>query len=699
MWGTFEISKSAILRDGASEGFSDNTTLRDEILSIMFGDADTETYSHRKSRAVCRMLSKCELSVGEGNIFVYKINHSRIMHKVCERAQRILKRSCINEEITALESTKAFRAMMDFGHVAPDWNYLMEKGIAGVITDLETALSACDTNRAYYEERIAVYRAIGEMLVRFADTAEAANTEKGRFVAGNLRHLAVSAPETTAQAMQLLLLFYVVQTHIDTVTVRSLGGIDRMLYPYYRNDIESGRYTEEQLSETVRYFLWSITAMKVNANLPLNICGMNDDGSDAANGFTRVFLDAYRELGIYDPKIHVLYHDGIDKGVLRTILEMIREGKNSFVFINMQKASEALERIGVSAEDARHVIPYGCYEPAAEGTEIPSTCAGLLNLVKSIELVLDSDVRYDTFEEFYEAVVDKLLYYTGVCMDTLAKYEGHYDSVCPSMIMSPTYASSRERGVDVYSGGAKYNNTSVVGAGMATLIDSLIAVKHAVYTDRLTTLDGLRSILRSNWADDPKLRLKICKMYPKFGNGNEEADSLARDIYTRFADHINGRKNGRGGVFRCGVFSVDWRFGMGKATGATPDGRYAGEPLSKNLTPSIGQDKNGVTAYLNSLLELDGDKCPDGYVADVQLHCSAVGGDEGMAAFEGLLTSFMERGGFAVHFNVLDPETLKKAQEDPDSYKNLQVRLCGWNVLFNDLDKQQQDEFIYRVKL
>ena len=539
-----------------------------------------------------------------------------------------------------------------------------------------------------------VYKAIKGLFLRFAELAESKNTAKSRFVSENLRHLAQKSPQTLAQAMQLILLFYYLQTELDTVRIRSLGGLDRLLYPFYKNNLESGRYTKEQLEEITKYFLWKIFCMKVVANLPFYICGMDENGQDATNEFTYFLLERYRELDIYDPKIHIMYHENIDKSVLKLVLEMIREGKNSFVFINTRLASKALENIGVLEEDAKKVIVYGCYEAAAEGTEVPCTCGGMINLAKAVEMSISSGEEFATFDEFYQDVIRQLEEYTIVCMDTIAAYEPHYKDICPSMIMSPTYKNSRETGIDVYSGGAKYNNTSIVGAGLATLVDSLIAVKKVVFEDKHKTLDEFRSILLSNWQQDENLRLLIKKKYSKFGNNDNEADILATEIYNRFSALINGRKNGRGGVFRCGMFSVDWRFWMGEKTGATPDGRRSGEPLSKNLAASMGQDKNGVTAYLNSLLKLDGEQCPDGYVADVVLHCSAVKGEEGMTAFKSLLTTFMKKGGFSVHFNILNPETLLYAQKEPEKYQNLQIRLCGWNVRFVDLDKAQQDEFI-----
>ena len=138
---------------------------------------------------------------------------------------------------------------------------------------------------------------------------------------------------------------------------------------------------------------------------------------------------------------------------------------------------------------------------------------------------------------------------------------------------------------------------------------------------------------------------------------------------------------------------------MGEDTAATPDGRMSGEPLSKNTAASLGKDKAGVTALMNTLLKLDSSKIPDGYVAYIVLHESAVRGEEGMVAFKALLTAFMKRGGFSVHFNVLDPEILRKAQEEPEKYKNLQIRVCGWNEYFVDMNKNEQNEFIKRSSM
>ena len=710
MWKTFENCKEKIEADYKKVSFacgmpSDELKLK---ANKILRENEKVSVSKAKSETMTFILDNAGVCVPDCGIFAYKIDHNNILLDYLQEKRHLC--DDIRATVSPYESTNTMKPDMDFGHVAPDWNYLITRGFAGVINDLkENREKFSEAEKtAYFDERIAAYSAVCRLMERFAEAADTLNTEKGRFMAENFRQLATNAPKTLAQGFQFILTFYHLQMQLDTVILRSLGGIDRMLYPLYKADLESGRYTKEQLAEIIKYFLFEISCMEVIANLPFYICGMDEKGNDATNELTYLLLSTYRELDIYDPKIHVMYHKNIDRGIVDLVLEMIREGKNSFVFMNTEKATEALQKIGINEEDSKKVIVYGCYETAAEGTEIPCTCAGMINLAKAVELSIHNgrDVMtgkqvslktgesFGSFDEFFAAVLSHIENYTVLCMDTIAAYEPNYKNINPSLLMSPTYKASRESGVDVYEGGAKYNNTSIVGAGLATLTDSLVAIKNMVFDEKLVSFDEFKNILLSNWESDLKLRLKAQNRYAKFGNNADEADRIAAAVYNRFADTINGRKNGRGGVFKCGMFSGDWRYWMGETTAATPDGRLSGEPLSKNLAATVGKDKNGVTAYLNTLLKLDSSKCSDGYVADVVLHQSAVKGEDGMAAFRALLLTFMEKGGFSVHFNVLSPSALINAQKEPEKYRNLQIRLCGWNVRFVDLEKHQQDEFI-----
>ena len=668
-----------------------------------------------KADMICYLLKNAQIEINPDEIFADKLNCNSIIwkHHLCKNRQSVLDNECreVWEKVSSLKNISCVIPEMDFGHIYPDWNFIIENGIPGIILRLENLKTT--KNAEFYDCYIDVYRAISDCMKKMAVIAQKNGTVKSDFTAQNLIALTKSAPKTLAQAMQLTLIIYSVQTEIEMTTVRSLGGLDRLYYPLYKADLESGRFTEKQLRELVRDFFWKISAKKTTANMPFYICDKKPDGSDATNEFTKLMLEEYRKLDIYDPKIHVMYHDGIDQNVVELILDMIREGKNSFVFMNTDVMEKALLGIGIEPEDAKRLIVYGCYEGAAEGTEVPATCGGRINISKAVELALYNGMdvisenqagitngeSFLNFKEFYSAVKCQIKYMLDICMETITSFEHYYRKICPAPVISASFTSCAEKGMDIFSGGAKYNNTSVVCAGFATLVDSLIVMKKVVFEEKKVTFDEIKQILKENWKGNEKLRLYCRENYSKFGNSHPEADELVVDVYNFCAKSINNRKNGRGGVFRFGAFSVDWRYYMGKSMCATPDGRLSGEPFSKNLCSALGQDKEGATAYLNSLLKLDASCCPDGSVADVTLHSSAVSGDSGMTALKGLLTTYMSRGGYSVHFNALNPEELKKAQRNPEKYKNLQIRVCGWNARFVSLSEYEQNEFIKMLEI
>ena len=718
MWNNFENLREVLAKQYKENNWAENSGLNEKELENGIDEIYKKGYSpvRAKAESIAFILRNGKLEINPNEFFQDKVCNGDVLPRKVRGIARVMSESDAKDatdKARALTECNGIAATMDFGHLGPDWRFLMKHGFVGAIKRAEEGkrkhldnAEKCD----FYDSVILVYTALCDCLIRMANIAESYKTEKMQFVANNLKSLSVSAPKTLAQAMQLSIFYYKMQSTIEGSNIRSLGGIDSMYYPFYKNDLESGNFTEAQLRELTRYFLCKISAMDIIANLPFYICG-KQDGKDATNEYTFILLEEYRNLDLYDPKMHVMYHENIDPKITRLLLEMIREGKNSFVFINTKIAQKALENIGIESKDAEKVIVYGCYETAAEGTEIPCTCGGMMNLCKSVELALNGGIdplsnkftglktadSFEDFDSFYEATMAQLKFMTETCMDTMAEYEKYYNEVYLAPMLSGTFSSSMEKGIDVYSGGAKYNNTSVVGAGMATLVDSLIVIKHLVFEEKKCSLEELKSVLKNNWEGNEKLRLFILNNYSKYGNNQAEADDMAVDVFKRFSSLINGRKNGRGGVFRCGMFSVNWRDWMGETMGATPDGRFKGEPFSKNLCANVGQDKAGVTAFINTVLKFDGEAMPDGSVTDVVLHTSAVKGEGGMVAFLGLLEAFMLGGGFAIHFNVMNAETLRKAQANPEKYKNLQVRLCGWNVHFVNLSRREQDEFIIQA--
>lgn len=703
MWNTFESNKERLSLQYKTDHWQcgeDPELLKKHVRAIT-----DENVSLQKAKRIDYLLRNAQIDICPAEMFADKINHGQIMWDLFWENYVEVRHEWPEEEKMGETAygVKSFNINLDFGHIGPDWDFLMEKGIVGIIDRLREQMALNPEKSAYYESGIIVYEGIIALILRYAELAERIGGANMKFLAENLRALSRGAPQNLAQAMELTFLMYRLLTHVETTSIRSLGGIDRLYAPFYEKDLANGTFTEESIRELTARFLWHINAMNVTANVAFYICR-----EDTYRAYTKIILEEYRKLDIFDPKLHVMYHEGMDKDCLDMILEMIREGKNSFVFINTAIASQSLEAIGVSREDAAKVTVYGCYETAAEGTEVPCTCGGMFNLAKAVEFALNNgaDIKTGTqfgpetgenfadFDTFLDAVRTQLLYSADLCMDIFAKYETSYGRHLPTPMISSTYETSVTDGIDLYDGGAKYNNTSIVGAGLATLVDSVMMVKKLVFEEKKISFTELRECLKNNWEGYENLRSYSISHPCKYGNNLPEADDVAVLLTKAFQRIINNRPNGRGGVFRCGLFSVDWRYWMGSDTAATADGRLAGEPISKNTAPSVGRDKNGVTALMNSMLKLDSVQTADGYVADVAIHESAVRGDEGMMAFKGLLLAFMKKGGFSVHFNILSPEVLKKAQEDPEKYRNIQIRLCGWNVRFVDLPKRDQDEFI-----
>ena len=220
-----------------------------------------------------------------------------------------------------------------------------------------------------------------------------------------------------------------------------------------------------------------------------------------------------------------------------------------------------------------------------------------------------------------------------------------------------------------------------------------------MFEEKRLSLSALVEILKKDWQDAEALHQHALHLPEKYGNGNEIADTVAAELASYCASLVNNRPNGRGGVFKASAFTIDACFFAGKRTMATPDGRHAGDPLSKNFCATVGMDTAGVTALIGSVTKMDHMQFPNGSVLDVMLHPSAVAGEAGLEAFYALLRTYFAANGFAMHGNVFDVNDLRAAQKDPQKYRTLQVRVCGWNAYFVNLSKIEQDTFIRQAEL
>lgn len=616
------------------------------------------------------------------------------------------------EEIahTSLDECGAYWGFSDFVHNAPNTKALVQLGFAGLLQRVEEAQKRPELTpkqKDFYQSCIIVLKAMINFIKKLAQAIKPYNEENS--IA--LENIANGAPTNIYEAMQLIIVYFTLHERVYATRIRTLGRLDVLLWPFYQNDIANGTYTKEEIREIIKFFLNKFWSAKIPSDQPFCLGGVDEDGNDITNELTYLIIDTYDELNIYSPKIHIRVSKKSPKELIKRVLDCIRRGNSSFVFVNDEVVKKSLIDIGVDERDANDYVPIGCYEPGVWGKEIACTGNGGVNLAKATELVMTRGYDFATghfltldtgvpqsFEEFYDAIKAQIKFMTDRSIKLTVDIEKYYDVIFPESIMSSMDDNSMKTGVNVYSGGARYNNSSLCGYCIASLVDSVMAVKKLVYDDKKLTFEELCEVMKNNWKDNEKLRAYVRKLPQKYGNNDEKTDEVAKELAEYFADLVTNIPNGRGGVFKAALFNIDRYVAYGKKTMATPDGRYAGEPLSKNMSATIGMDRKGITGLINSVTKIDLTKFPNGAVLDIVLHPSTVQGDDGLEAFYNVIKTYMDKGGMSIHGNVFDANELKKAQQNPEKYANLQVRVCGWNAYFVKLSKVEQDCFIKQAE-
>ncbi len=667
-----------------------------------------------KAKTFWLIANKSRIAVDKDDIFQDKLFDGDIMTDQRKRWEQAVKETYLKEESESIRHAwkfcGAYTGHGDYGHVSPNSRLLLRVGFTGLLERVEQAATReglSEKQLDFYESCRTVLSAMITVAERLADAVEPYNKEN----AAALRSIARGAPKTTYEAMQLLVLYFFLHEYVAGGRVRTLGRLDVLLYPFFKRDVASGTYTKIEIREMLKYFLCKFWAAKVPFDLPFCLGGMDADGSDVTNEMSYLIVEIYNSLNIYSPKIHIRVSEKTPADFIKLVLSCIRGGNSSFVFVSDRIGIEALRRVGIKAEDAWDYVPIGCYEPAVWGVEIGCTGNGGVNLPKAVELVFNNGRdgasgtlcgvetgEIATYDAFIAAIKAQISHMNREAIRYINAIEKHYNEIYPDAILSCQYDRSVEQGIDVYEGGAKYNSSSLYYYGIATLTDAVCAVKRLVFEEKRLSFAEMGAVLQSNWSGYEKLRLDALQLKEKYGNGNPVADAVAKEFSEFCAFICNNQPNGRGGVFKAALFSIDNCFPLGRKTMATPDGRFAGDPLSKNLSATVGMDKKGITALIRSVTAMDLANFPTGSVLDIMLHPSAVSGEDGLDAFYAILTTYFALGGFAMHGNVFDAKILRAAQLAPERYQNLQVRVCGWNAYFVNLSKIEQDCFIRQAE-
>lgn len=709
--------------------FDKSTGLEDEEikdgLSKLYEKTKDLPHPVAKAYAVKYVLENTKIDINEHDLFVGLWSVNRLDNSVtlnkwnAEVFETILPK--VKQKMNDMNESGAVAIWPDFDHVVPDWDAILCLGFPGLKKRAEEYKELHRKNetltpetKAFFDGIIIEYTAIIALVDRFYRLALTKNHDKAKKVAECLLHIRDGAPQNIYEAMQVIYIYFMISECFDSYQVRSLGnGLDNTLYGFYKNDLKSGAYTKEEIKELFRYFLFQWSAIGNYWGQPFYMGGTNADGSTKYNELSYDILDVYDELGIYNPKIQVKINENTPDRLLFKVFDMIRRGKSCFALCCEPGMIKAVMGYGATYEEALNMDIRGCHETGVRANEV-STGTGYVNALKSVEYVFSNgfDSRIGkqlglktgelkdlkTFEDFYSAVLKQWENLIEMTIDVSKQYEKYLSFINPSNMYSATIEGALKKGADAYQSGVKFNNSALLNCGFASLVDAIMAVKEFVYDKKDVTLETLSAALAADWKGYEDLHTKAVKSPHKYGNDDAETDRYAEAMSAYFASKVNNRPNARGGVYKAIMHTAMEFVREGEKTGATPDGRYAGDEISKNGSPSVGMDREGVTALIKSALKARPYTYCESFCLDIMLHPTVVSGDEGLEIMKSLLFMYMKNGGQTVQFNVFSTETLRDAQKHPEKYQNLQVRVCGWNVLWNNLSGKEQNAYITRAE-
>ena len=693
------------------------------------GRATDESWSVTKAKMFAASVTESAIDVSPFDWFpVISIWNRRAlpMWKVCkgDRAREVNGKTfseSLVKEWRAGNDTGDWRILQDFDHSVPEWRAILKLGFPGMKMRLGKYAVKGDP---FYEALEITADAILAGIDRFISQGEK-NLGDERDGKGKTRlikeiacleRLRNGPPQTAYDAMMFIWLYFFYSEHFDGIQCRSLSELDVTLTPYYDADIAAGRTTEAEFREQVKHFLWQWGSIANYWNQPIGFGGTNPDGTSAFSHVSRMILEVMDECALPTPKFLVKIAPNTPDWALDKMLDMARR-RRSISFIGEEPTARALKKwFGATDEECRNMVVHGCYEfSLANGCN--QTGVGYLNFLKPIEKMLAEAMtkgegkgegvgevegvwkKGETFEDFKAEYLRRIRDVTCRARDIAFELEKVLSDVNPANLMTLSSEHALKNRKDGFANGCPRGNaTAILSTGIGTSVDALLAVKEIVYEKKEMSLAELGKVMAENWKGHEPLRLRMLRSKRKWGNNDPEANALGAEIVDTFAAQLNGKPNSRGGIFYASGHSARQYIRFGQRTGATPDGRLAGEEISKNMSPTMGADTEGATALVSTLAASDATKLPSDYPLDVMLHPSVCAGEKGLMLMKTLVRRFHKNGGSVIQFTVFSAEELRDAQMHPEKYENLQVRVCGWNVRWNDMSKTEQDAYIKRAE-
>lgn len=679
----------------------------------------------------------------EGELIV-GFNFNTALSKSLNKSETMKRNKEMKEwfrEATRLNEQGVGTASCVPGHLIPNYTKVLSIGFKGLVEEYEEILRQNITaeHREFVESLILSCKTARDVANRYARKArELAVIERDVTRKEELVKIATicekvpwEAPTSFWEALQSLWI-----THMLVMAAESYPGAglshgrwDQYMFLFYKKDIESGVLTRDEAKELMQcYWIKHNYVYDYQGKLGINqginssfgqlitLSGCGSNGEDLTNDLTWLALEVIEEMNLLEPKPNIRLHRNTPQDFLIRVAELVAKAQGSPFLMNFDEHSiDGLVWQGVAREDAWNYGVVGCLENTMQGNDRSDTVDVNMNLVKAIELTLNNGkdlatgrqigvetgdpTTFATYEMFLDAVkkqiaeLVRLLTSCGNMADTLrAKYQ-----LTP--YLSALMDGCAARGKDINQGGTDWNFNTLEGMGIATLADSVAAVKKMVYDEKRVNMVELLNAIESNYEGYEELRQLLRTRAPKFGNDNDYADEIARELSMFWAKeafrHFNPYTNRR---YRAGYLSWNYFIPLAPLTAATPDGRRRGEFLSNGVGPVQGMDSKGPTASIKSVGKLGLETVPNGASHTITLSPSMVKTPEHVEKLAALLRAYNEVGGTALQINIIDAATLRDAQKNPESYSNLMIRVTGYNAFFTQIGRELQEEIITRTE-
>jgi formate C-acetyltransferase len=612
-------------------------------------------------------------------------------------------------------------------HVPFGTKKVLEKGIHGLIKNTEKRIDNLQSEKEN-QQKIDFLKAViivlkasttfikkhSEQALKLALECDCEKRKAELFqIAEVCQQISTEPPRNFYEAVQLFWLCSIIMA-AENQSCIPIGRFDQDLWPYLRSDLDTKTITLELAQEIIEC-LW--IKLNFESDLTTDTCrnitlsGTDKNGTDATNKLTYICLKASEKLRLADPKLNVRFHNNSPKRLWIKCIELVKTGLGGFpVFFKDELIIKSLTSMGVSSTDARSYSCDGCQEiiipskgdfypvhTAVNLLECVQTTLGtkptLVDIKESIKTSTDP-IDYSTFDNFMKAYLGNLDCYIKDAVKNGNIRDKALGFFSPAPFLSSTLEGCIENAIDKTLGGCIYNWTGCNGQAFATAINSLAAIKKMVYDEKLISLHELRKQLEDDWPNE-RLRQYALNKVPKWGNDDDYVDSIAETVAKFFIDEVMKHENPRGGPYYPGIFTFH-HVSRGIRTTASPDGRHSGDSLSAHLSPQAGTDKTSPTSTIKSAVKVFKLSPPEGAALDLRFHPTALLGLEGSSKLESFIKTFMELGGTVIQFNIVDSETLRKAQATPEEFRSLLVRVWGFSAYFITLTKEYQDEIIAR---